>query len=85
MSTSGNTINPNTNLDVASTHHDQEKSAFYRHLTAYVLVNAGLAILNLTRNPGNLWFLWVVMGWGIGVFFHGLKAFGVIGPRHSRR
>jgi hypothetical protein len=52
-----------------------KKTKFYQHLTAYVLVIAGLAALNLTRKPDHLWFLWVAMGWGIGVTFHAVKAF----------
>jgi hypothetical protein len=54
---------------------DERRAAFFRHLTAYALVNVGLAILNLSRNPGHLWFHWVLMGWGIGIACHALKVF----------
>lgn len=51
------------------------KTKFFVHLTVFLLVNAGLMTLNLTRNPDKLWFLWVVFGWGLGVIFHGIRAF----------
>ena len=45
---------------------------FFIHLGVYVLVVAALAALNLYRNPEHLWFIWVLIGWGIGVAAHGL-------------
>lgn len=45
------------------------------HLAAYVAVNTGLAALNFSRNPDNLWFLWVVGGWGIGIAAHAAAYF----------
>jgi hypothetical protein len=44
---------------------------FYIHLAAFVLVMAGLAVINLLRGPP-WWVLWVLLGWGIGVVAHGL-------------
>jgi hypothetical protein len=44
---------------------------FYVHLTVFVLVMAGLAVINfLTGQPW--WVLWVLLGWGIGLLAHGL-------------
>lgn len=45
------------------------------HFAAYCVVIIGLAILNIVRNPENLWFLWVLGGWGIGVLAHGIAAY----------
>lgn len=39
------------------------------HLMAFVLVNALLAVINVTLG-GPMWFLWSVFGWGIGLAFH---------------
>lgn len=44
---------------------------FWIHLGVFTAVNVGLAALNLSRNPDKLWFLWVILGWGIGVAMHG--------------
>ena len=43
------------------------------HLAVYIAVTVGLGILNFSRNPDKLWFLWVVGGWGIGIVLHGLN------------
>ena len=51
---------------------DRAARGFLIHLGIYVLVVGLLAALNLYRNPGNLWFIWVLIGWGIGVAAHGL-------------
>jgi predicted membrane channel-forming protein YqfA (hemolysin III family) len=51
---------------------DHAFRGFLIHLGIYVLVVGLLAALNLYRNPGNLWFIWVLIGWGIGVAAHGL-------------
>jgi fatty acid desaturase len=44
---------------------------FYIHLAVFVLVMAGLAVINVLRGPP-WWVLWVLLGWGIGVVAHGL-------------
>jgi len=46
--------------------------AFVIHLGLFVVVVSVLAALNLYRNPDHLWFVWVFLGWGIGVAAHGL-------------
>jgi len=51
---------------------DHATRGFLIHLGVYVLVVALLAALNLYRNPDNLWFIWVLIGWGIAVAAHGL-------------
>jgi hypothetical protein len=48
---------------------------FYIHLFVFVLVVAGLAVINaLTGGPW--WALGVFLGWGIGVLAHGLAVMG---------
>jgi hypothetical protein len=49
---------------------------FYIHATVYGAVNVGLLLLNLLTSPGYLWFLWPLVGWGIGLAAHGLAVFG---------
>jgi transcriptional regulator with XRE-family HTH domain len=46
---------------------------FYIHLAQYVLVVALLAVINALTTPNRWWVQWVIMGWGVGVFFHGLQ------------
>ena len=48
-------------------------NGFYIHLAQYVLVVALLAVINVLTTPNRWWVQWVIMGWGIGVFFHWLQ------------
>lgn len=49
---------------------------FYANLVAYVIINSFLAAVNLLTSPQRLWFLWVVLGWGIGIAFQAYSVFG---------
>ena len=53
----------------------EEIKGFYGNLIAYVIVNIGLMVINLLTSPAHLWFFWPMLGWGVGVFFHGMKVF----------
>jgi len=62
------------------THEEAKQKAqaikgFYQHLLVYVLVNILLFVINLLKSPGSWWFYWPLLGWGIGVIAHGLRAF----------
>jgi hypothetical protein len=53
----------------------EEIKGFYGNLTAYIVVNIGLLVINLLTSPDHLWFYWPMIGWGIGVAIHGMKVF----------
>lgn len=53
----------------------EEIKGFYGNLISYVVVNIGLFALNIATSPDVLWFYWPLLGWGVGVLFHGLKVF----------
>ncbi|HEX9151400.1 MAG TPA: 2TM domain-containing protein [Flavobacterium sp.] len=53
----------------------EEIKGFYGNLVAYIVVNIGLVAINLLTSPEHLWFYWPMLGWGIGVVFHGMKVF----------
>jgi len=55
------------------------EKGFYVHLVTYVLVIAGLFIINVLTGHGRWWFVWPAVGWGIGIAVHALSAFGLIG------
>ncbi len=55
--------------------HVEEIKGFYGNLIFYILVNLFLLFINLRYSPEKLWFYWPMFGWGIGVFFHGMKVF----------
>ena len=48
---------------------------FYGNLFFYIVVNLFLLFINLKYSPEELWFYWPMLGWGIGVLFHGMSAF----------
>lgn len=49
---------------------------FYVHAAVFVFVNAILAIVNLLASPQSFWFLWGLLGWGIGLCAHAAIVFG---------
>lgn len=49
----------------------QFKLSFGIHAVVYVMVSIMLILINLADNPSDLWFIWPVVGWGIGVVAHG--------------
>ena len=57
----------------------QEVKGFYAHATMFALVNVALVILNLAtlrKNDGVIWFIWPLIGWGIGLAVHAISVFG---------
>ena len=60
---------------------------FYFHLAQYVLVVSLLTVINALTTPNRWWVQWVIMGWGIGVFFHWLQIserFGLFGSKWEK-
>lgn len=53
----------------------RDQKGFYNHLISYACVMFGLLIINLITSPQNLWVVWPMLGWGIGVAVHGLNVF----------
>ena len=53
----------------------EEIKGFYGHLSAYVMVNLILLIINLLVSPDELWFHWTAIFWGIGIIWHFLGVF----------
>jgi hypothetical protein len=54
----------------------RRKSAFFRHLRTYCIVNGFLFLVNVITNPGGyLWVIWPILGWGIGLAFNVAEAF----------
>lgn len=56
----------------------EEIKKFYEHLTIYLLINPILIVVNVMTSPGYLWFVWSLLGWGIAIVLHGLKAFSYL-------
>lgn len=54
------------------------------HAGVYVVVNLGLAAINLATSPHELWFLWPVFGWGVGLAAHAWGVFTALSGNHER-
>lgn len=57
----------------------EELKGFYTHAMVYVFVNICLFLLNYLTSPGQYWFYWPALGWGIGLTAHALGVFGSSG------
>lgn len=51
------------------------RRAFLIHLAIYVAVNAMLVVVWALAGGGFAWFLFPIMGWGIGLVAHGASAY----------
>jgi hypothetical protein len=51
------------------------KLGFIRHAIVYVMVIAGLAVVNNVTGGGYQWWLWPAFGWGLGLVASFISAF----------
>jgi hypothetical protein len=56
----------------------EDIKGFYGHLMSYVIVNSGLAVLNLVTYPQYWWFLYPVVFWGIGLGVHAMAVYNFV-------
>ncbi len=49
------------------------KQDFKVHLTSYLVVNGFLVVLWVVTGRGYFWPIWPILGWGVGLMFHGLS------------
>jgi len=54
----------------------EEIKGFYLHLIAFIVVNTVLLVINLITSPEYLWFVWPIIGWGVGLLVHAITVFG---------
>lgn len=52
-----------------------KRESFRHHLRAYLIVNAALFLINLVTGGSEAWFLYPLIGWGIGLAFHAANTF----------
>lgn len=53
------------------------KLGFMTHLAVYVVVNAGMLLLDRGVG-GHRWSLWPLAGWGLGLAIHGLATLAAL-------
>lgn len=59
------------------------RQAFKAHLISYAAVNVFLIAINLLTSPSYFWAIFPLLGWGLGLFFHGLEAYRTEGPGYE--
>nr|WP_317359680.1 2TM domain-containing protein [uncultured Tyzzerella sp.] len=57
------------------------KKAFKIHLATYILVSILLVVISLYN--GAYWFIFPVLGWGIGIVAHGISLNSVLNSRNE--
>lgn len=63
----------------------KELKGYYGHLASYVVVNLFLFTLNMITSPGDIWFIYPLLGWGIGLAIHTFDVFGTGVDWESRK
>lgn len=69
---------PLTPYDIAKRRVD-EKKKFFSHLSTYVVLSIFFYLINFLSTPGEWWFYWPMLGWGVGLALHYVKIFGIPG------
>ncbi len=57
----------------------RERVEFKIHLVVYIVIIGFLGLINLFTSRHFPWFLFPAGGWGIGLIFHFLAAYGPLG------
>jgi hypothetical protein len=57
------------------------RRAFFLHLAVYVATNVSLVAIWALAGGGHPWFLYPILGWGIGLAAHGAAAFLMVSPQ----
>ncbi|AVF47373.1 histidine kinase [Elizabethkingia anophelis] len=55
----------------------KEIKDFYSNLISYCCVIPFIVVINLMTSPKFLWFVFPMLGWGLGVAIHGFTTFGI--------
>lgn len=61
----------------------RRRSGFFSHLWAFIGVQLFLLALNLLTTPDYLWFLFPLLGWGLGLFFSARHGFSKHVSEHA--
>ena len=57
---------------------------FYSHVIMYLIGAPAMVIASLFDSTDFAWYIWPIIGWGIGVAAHGLVVFEVFFPVRRR-
>jgi hypothetical protein len=60
-------------LRALATKRVREKRDFLSHLLIYAIVNSALTAIWALTGAGYPWFVWPLIGWGVGLAVHGVS------------
>lgn len=58
----------------------EARMSFYTHLFIFAILNSVFVGINLMFSPKVLWVVFLLLGWGSGLFIHGLAVFWGLEP-----
>ncbi len=70
-------ISKNTAIKEKAKERVAELKAFYTHLITYIVGCVFFITINYMYTPKNHWFIFPVLGWGIGILSHALQTFNI--------
>ncbi|WP_223788051.1 helix-turn-helix domain-containing protein [Marinicella meishanensis] len=68
-----------TDEETEAMEYVQGLKSFYVHAMVFVVINTFILLVNLLTSPGNLWFFWATLGWGLGLAMHAMVTFDWLG------
>ncbi|RTY82256.1 histidine kinase [Flavobacterium sp. ZB4P23] len=68
--------NDETGAYLRASEHVKKLKGFYGNLISYCLVISFLIFINLSYSANFQWFWFPLLGWGMGLTFHGFEVFG---------
>lgn len=86
-----NEMNENSSVSIEEEQamkYVQKLKGFYTHLITYILVIAGLFLINIISDTDYIWAIWPALGWGIGIVSHAVGTFNILrlfGPEWEKR
>jgi hypothetical protein len=60
--------------------HKETHGSLRLHVSVYLTFGLFFLILNLLTGPGDLWFYWPMLGWGLAVALHAIAIYGADAP-----
>lgn len=60
-----------------------DKVTFYKHLRIYLTWCFLFFVINKVTSPGENWFIYPILGWGISIFIQAIKFFFPVGDEKA--
>ncbi len=57
----------------------KQKKGFFKHLSAYLAVGSFFFALNMITDPFDIWFVFPMLPWSVGLIIHYFNTFGFPG------